>query len=132
MATLEEHLKQCKFDKYFKKLTKKLKGKKVIIYGTGSMFQYIQKNYDLSGLNIIGVSDGKYLLEQEGEEDLGYKIIPKEKLSEYDTDFVILGVQNYIELLCDFASTIYKTKNTKVIPLVKIPLWKSLKEIWLS
>ena len=82
MATLEEHLKQCKFDKYFKKLTKKLKGKKVIIYGTGSMFQYIQKNYDLSGLNIIGVSDGKYLLEQEGEEDLGYKIIPKEKLSE--------------------------------------------------
>lgn len=132
MATLEEHLKQCKFDKYYKKLIKKLKGKTVIIYGTGSMFQYVLKNYDLLQLNIVGVSDNKYLLEQEGQKDLGYKIIPKEKLADYDADYVILGIQNYIGILCDFASTIYKDKKTKIIPLVRIPLWDCLKEIWLK
>lgn len=132
MRTLEEHLKFCRFDKYYKKLIKKLKGKTVIIYGTGSMFQYILKNYDLSTLNIIGISDNKYLLEQEGQEDLGYKIIPKEKLADYDADYVILGLQNYINILCDYASTIYKNKKTKIIPLVRIPLWECLKEIWLK
>ena len=132
MNTLEEHLKYCDFDKYFKKLVKKLKGKTIIIYGSGTLFQHIQKNYDLFELNIIGISDGKYLLEQEGQEDLGYKIIPKEKLEDYDVDVVLLGLQNYISVLCDFASEIYKGKKTKIYPLVKIPLWKCLKDIWFS
>lgn len=130
MESLEEHLKICKFDKYFKNLVKKLKNKTIIVYGTGTLFQLIQKRYDLSQLNIIGVSDGKYLLEQEGEEDLGYKIIPKDKLEEYDTDIVLIGTQNYINILCGFACGIYKNKKTKILPLVRIPLWKSLKRIW--
>ena len=132
MNTLEEHLKFCNFEKYLKKLVKKLQGKTILVYGTGSMFQYIQKNYDLSGLNIVAVSDGKYLLEQEGQEDLGYKIIPKEKLEEYDVDVVLLGLQNYIGVLCNFSSEVYKNKNTKIYPLVRIPLWKCLKDIWFS
>lgn len=132
MNTLEEHLKYCKFDKYLKKLVKTLKGKRVIVYGTGTMFQHILKNYDLSELNIIGISDGKYLLDQEGQDDLGYKIIPKEKLSEYDVDVVLLGLQNYVGVLCDFASGIYKDKKTKIYPLVRIPLWKCLKGIWFN
>lgn len=130
MKTLDEHLKFCEFEKYLEKLIKKLKNKTVIIYGTGSLFQKILKEYDLTGLNIIGVCDGKYLLEQEGKEDLGYKIIPKEKLEEYDADYLLLGLQNYIDILCDFSSGIYKKKKTRVLPLVRIPLLKSLKEIW--
>ena len=130
MNTLEEHLKYCKLDKYFKKLVKRLKGKSIIVYGTGSLFQYIQKNYDLSQLNIIGISDGKYFLEQEGKEDLGYKIIPKEVLEDYDVDVVLLGLQNYIEVLCDFSSTIYRNKKTKILPLVRLSLWEALKKIW--
>ena len=132
MKTLDEHLKFCKFDKYFKKLVKKFKGKTIIIYGTGSLFQKIQKEYDLSQLNIIGISDSKYLLEQEGQEDLGYKIIPKEKLEDYEVDVVLLGLQNYIGVLCSFASEIYKEKKTKIYPLVRIPLWKCLKDIWFN
>ena len=132
MNTLEEHLKFCNFEKYLNKLIKKLQGKTILVYGTGSLFQYIQKNYDLSGLNIVAVSDGKYLLEQEGQEDLGYKIIPKEKLEEFDVDVVLLGLQNYIGVLCNFSSEVYKNKNTKIYPLVRIPLWKCLKDIWFN
>lgn len=130
MSTLEEHLKNCKFDKYLRNLIKKLKGKTILVYGTGTMFQYIQEHYDLSELNIVAVSDGKYLLEQEGQEDLGYKIVPKEKLEDFDVDIVLLGLQNYVGILCNFASEIYKEKNTKILPLVRIPLWKLLKDIW--
>lgn len=132
MKTLDEHLKFCKFDRYFKKLVKKLKGKTIIVYGTGSLFQKIQKEYDLSQLNIIGVSDGKYLLDQEGQEDLGYKIIPKEKLEDYEADIILLGLQNYISVLCNFASGLCKDKKTKIYPLVRIPLWKCLKDIWFN
>ena len=131
MNTLEEHLKFCNFDKYLKKLCKRLKGKRILVYGTGSLFQYIQKNYDLSKLNIVAVSDGKYLLEQEGQEDLGYTIVPKEKLESFEVDVVLLGLQNYIGVLCNFSSTIYKDKKTIILPLVRLPLWKILKDIWM-
>ena len=130
MLTLEEHLKNCKFDKYLKKLNKKLKNKTILVYGAGSLFQYIQKNYDLSQLNIIAISDGKYLPEQKGQNDLGYTIIPKDDLENFDIDIVLLGLQNYIGVLCDFSSGIYRNKKTKILPLVRIPLWKSLKDIW--
>lgn len=132
MTTIEEHLKTCKFDNHFKKLTKKLKDKTILIYGAGTLFQHIQKNYDLTRLNIIAISDGKYLPEQKGQKDLGYTIIPKDDLESFNADIVLLGLQNYVEVLCDFASGIYKNKNTKILPLVKIPTWKLLKDIWFN
>ena len=126
---MDKYLLECHFDKYLKKLIKKLKNKTVIIYGTGSMFQYIIKNYNLSSLNIIGICDGKYLDSDEGNLDLGYKIIPKNKLENYEPDYVILGVQNYINLLFEFSGETFKHKKTKVLPLVRLPLIKILRKI---
>lgn len=130
METLEEHLKSCKFDKYFKKLVKNLKGKTVIVYGTGTLFQLIQEKYDLSQLNIIGVSDNKYVLNEEGSFDLGYKIIPLPKLKDYPCDIVLLGLLNYTGVLYDFADMVYKGTKTKILPLVRKPLLVALKDIW--
>lgn len=127
---MEKYLKDCGFDKYFKKLVKKLNGKTIIVYGTGSMFQYILKNYDLSGLNIIGVCDNKYLDSDEGNIDLGYKIIPKSMLENYEPDYILLGVQNYINLLFEFAGKTFRDKKTKILPLVKLPLREILRKIW--
>ena len=59
---MEQYLKEHNFDKHFENLCKQLKGKTVVIYGTGKMFQTIAKNYDLTKLNIIGVIDKKYFL----------------------------------------------------------------------
>lgn len=130
MNTLEEHLKFCNFDKYFKKLVKKLKGKTIIVYGTGSLFQLIQEKYDLSQLNIIGVCDNKYVLNEEGRIDLGYKVIPLVKLEDYQCDVVLLGLLNYTGVLYDFVDRIYKNSKTEVLPLVRKPLLKALKDIW--
>lgn len=130
MCTLEEHLKECGFDKYFKNLVKKLEGKKVVIYGTGMLFELINEKYDLSQINIIGISDVKYFPNQEGDLDFGYKIIPLVKLDECEADVVLLGVQHYHNIMEDLKEDYFSDKPTKIMPLVKKPLLKRIKDIF--
>ena len=130
MEVLDNYLKDCNFEKYYKKLVSKLKNKRIIVYGSGALFQHIKKKYDLSKFNIIGISDNKYILKQEGTLDLGYPIIPKSKLREYNPEVLLLGVQEYVYLLNNFSNEIFEGKNVKVIPLVRQPLLKILKKIW--
>ena len=118
-----KHLEKNKFNKTYPKLVKKLSGKSVVIYGTGKFFRFIKENYDLSGLNIIGVSDGKYIEDQEGQEDLGYKIIPKTKIKSYKPDVVLITMQEYFVMLEDFSVYYFKNTGIKVYPLVKQSLW---------
>ncbi len=126
----KEYLENIKFDKYLIKLKSKFKNKKIIIYGAGALFQYINKHYDLSEFNIIGISDAKFLMEHEGQDFDGYKIIPKEKMKEYNPDIVLIATQKYISIVEDFALNIFKNSKTKVFPLARISFWKLLKEIW--
>ena len=125
-----EYLNSVKFDKYFNSLCKKLKGKSVIIYGAGSLFQFIKENYDFSKINIIGISDKKFSLEQEGELCLGYKIIPNDKMATYNADYVLVATQNYIGIVEYFECEVFAGTKTKIKPLVKLPLITLIKEIW--
>ena len=45
-----------------------------IIYGAGKMFKTINDNYDLSAINIVGITDQKFKIEEECNNYLGYKI----------------------------------------------------------
>lgn len=126
---LEKYLKKNKFDKYFNRLTKKIKNKRIVIYGAGSLFQLIQKKYDLTEWNIIGISDTKYKPEDEGKEDLGYKIIPKKKIEDYEFDVLIISLQEYIGVLCGFSESL-QNKKIIVLPLVRQPFISVLKKIW--
>ncbi len=127
---LKEYLEHIKFEKYLDKLNKKLKNKTVIIYGSGSLFQYIKKNYDLSKLNIIGVSDMKFNSKQEGEDFLGYKIIPKDKMTSYKPDVVLVATLKYLGITEDFEINVFNKTKTKIYPLARIPLADLIKEIW--
>jgi len=126
----KEYLEHTKFDKYLKKLNGKLKNKKIIIYGAGSFFHYIKDNYDLSKLNIIGISDLKFEPEEEGKDYLGYKIIPKNKMREYNADCVLVAVLEYISVIEDFELNIFKNTKTRVYPLARIPFWELVKKIF--
>ena len=95
----KKYLKDIKFEKYLNSLKKNLKGKSIIIYGTGLLFQYINENYDLSDLNVIGISDMKYADEMEGKLDLGYQVIPKSSILKYNPDYIIIASENYMNLL---------------------------------
>ena len=124
------YLKKIKFEQYLRKLKKKIGSKKVIIYGSGSFFQYIREKYDLSYFNIIGISDMKFSIDDEGKNCLGYKIIPKDKIVEYNPDFVLIGTLEYIGILENFVINEFNGTKTKVYPLARIPLIDLIKEIW--
>lgn len=54
MNTLEM-LKKINFAKHLKKLERKYKNKKILLYGMNEEFFTIIQNFDLSYLNIIGI-----------------------------------------------------------------------------
>lgn len=125
-----EYLKSVKFEKNLNKLNKKLKNKTVVIYGTGILFQKILKNFDLSKLNIIGISDRKYLEADEGREELGYKIIPLDKIVEYKPDYILVATLKFLSIIDDFQNNLFKGKGIKILPLVDKPFLTLLKEIF--
>lgn len=125
-----EYLKSVHFDKQLKKLNKKLKNKSVVIYGTGILFQKLKDNYDLSNLNIIGVSDRKFTEEQEGQEFLGYKIIPLDKIADYKPDYVLIATLKFLGIMDDFKNNVFRGTKIKVLPLVDKPFMTLLKEIF--
>lgn len=121
---LTQFLEDIDFKKQLELLIKKLKGKKIIIYGCGQLFQLINQNYNLKELNIIGLSDTKFLSNEEGKEYLGYKIIPRKKIPDYKPDYIVIATLNYIDIIKNF------DYNIKLKPLVKKSFFKVLKEIW--
>lgn len=128
----ETYLKRIKFDKSLKKLKKKIKDKKVIIYGTGTFFQYTNAHYNLKDLNVIGISDMKYSLNQEGEDDFGYKIIPKGLIAKYKPDYVLVATENYVNIIEDLELRYFKDTNIKVQPLARKAIIDIIKNIWNS
>lgn len=129
MSELLTYLRQVKFDNQLKNLKRRLKNKTVIVYGAGLLFQEIVQNYDLSRLTIIGISDKKYKLEDEGKTNCGYKIIPCSKLSDYNPDYVLVATLKFVGLLQEIKKEYYKDKKTKVFPLVDKPFVELFKEI---
>ena len=130
MDEMLEFLKKVKFDKQLKKMNKKFKNKTVVIYGTGLLFQTIISHYDLSELNIIGISDKKYSISEEGDEELGYKIIPLDKISNYKPDYVLIGALKFLPIIYDFTSKQFKNTKIKVLPLADKPILQLLKEVF--
>jgi len=121
---LNQFLKKVNFDKQFENLIKKLKNKKVVIYGCGQLFQLINEKYDLSKLQILGVSDYKFSDSDEKQKFSGYKIIPKSKIPNYKPDYILIATLNYTDIIKNFDYSI------KLKPLVKKGLFYDLKEIW--
>ena len=126
----QTHLDNIDFEKYLDRLKKKIGNSKVIIYGSGSFFQYIIEKYDLSNLNILGVSDIKFLEEQEGETCSGYKIIPKNKIKLYNPDYVLVATLEYTGIVENFRLNIFNNSHTKIYPLARMSFWDFIKEIW--
>lgn len=126
----KEYLKKINFNKYLVNLKKKLKHKKVIIYGTGMLFQYIYSNYDLSDINIIGISDIKFSEEHEGEQYLGQRIIPKNSILKYDVDVILVASENYLDLIEDIEQNLTKETKIKVLPLARKRWFDVIKIIW--
>ena len=126
----ESYLKKINFDKKIKHLVKKLNGKKVVIYGTGTFFQFIKNHYNLRDFNIIGISDMKYAVDQEGQTDLDYMVIPKKMIAKYKPDYVLVATENYINIIEDLELRYLKDTKIKLLPLAPKNFIDTIKRIW--
>ena len=123
----KEYLEEIHFDKYLKKLIKKLNGKSIILYGKGRFLEYIKTNYDLSSLNIIGISDMK--ISEEDTFVLGYKAIVKNEIMDHSPDVILIATKKYLKHLNHFHLKLRKTSKTRVYPLAKSPFFTMIKEV---
>lgn len=113
MNSLEETFKKININQ----LIKKCKNAKIVIYGAGDYFLYLQQNYDLSGLNIIGISDKKFEVSK-GENPSKYVPLVPEELKDYDFDIILVTLKND-EKICDYLEyqLLMNTKNEDKIIL---------------
>ena len=124
------YLENYNFSKTLKKLTKKLKNKSIIIYGAGSFFELIKKYYDISGLNIIGISDKKFKNHDKNEEFLGFKVYSPDEITKINPNYVLVATKFYINIIEDLYYNLLEKTKIKIKPLLKKPLMVLVKEIW--
>ncbi len=100
----------------YNRILNKLKNKKVIVYGAGKYFSSL--DFDFSQLNVVGLVDIKFRLEQKGKLYHGLPIIPYQCFNHNDADFILLALE-YPEEVYTALKQFVPTK--KIISFVKIP-----------
>lgn len=129
-SEFSKYLTKINFQQRLDKLAKKLKNKTIVIYGTGIFFEVINREYDLSCLNIIAISDKKFTEHTENQQFLGYKVCAPEEIRELNPSYVLLGTKNIVTLLEDLEVNLLKNTKIKVRPLIRKPLKDLWEEIW--
>lgn len=117
MTDLTKFLEEHNFEKRFKYLIKKLQNKKVLIYGTGKLFKLVSENYDLKSLDIIGLCDNKYLIDEFGQIENNYKIIPKSFINDIDFDAILICAKEYQSIFTRLKKSL---KHKLILPLVPL------------
>ena len=108
----KEQCKNKKLQKRIDNLTKKYKDKKVLLYGAGKFFRETHENLDLTGLNIIGITDQKFISgNNEKMFDINCFSLPETKNLDYDVILTTVlnpsSVENFLkENMCKSNSVI--------------------------
>lgn len=107
--------------KQLNKLAKKYKNKRIVIYGAGIYFQIIKKNFDLSGLNIVGIADKKFEQNKTSNNTPYTALLPQE-LNDIDFDVILVAVYNSPEIEGFLKYNLLingKNHNKKIFPIIK-------------
>lgn len=114
----EEYLKKTNLNKLICKLSQSKK--RVVLYGAGLFAQELISQYDLSSLNIVGISDKKFE-DSDIEEFEGYKAYKPSQLHllEFDTILITLFEGGYFKTVIEKAN-FYKSLKNKKVKLVRI------------
>lgn len=124
------YLCEYNFENNLANLKKKLKNKKIMIYGAGIFFAAIHKYFDLDGLNIIGIADRRFEEHTENEQFLGYKVYSPNEIRDVNPDYVLVATKFFIDIIEDLDETVLKNSKIKIKPLMKKPFLVLWKEIW--
>ena len=115
---LQAFLDKSDFADKFLLLKNKIKQKKVVIYGTGLLFDVMQKNGCFDNINVLAVSDLKYQNENITE-DKGYKTVVKECIRDLKPDYVLVATKKNTNIIKELKKNELKGTRIKVLPLIK-------------
>lgn len=124
-----EYALKYKFESYLKNLKKKLKNKKIMVYGAGLFFRLLCEYFDFSDLNIIGVVDKKYKNVDENKEFLGYKTFKPENIISENPDYLIIATKKFVPIFENLYFDYLDKTNIKIIPIIKKNIFSLLSEI---
>ena len=127
---LKKYLESINFQKQLDDIERKYKNKRILIYGTGLLFSTIVENYDISKLNIIGVSDLKYDIYDENRLCHGYKIVHFSNIKEQNPECILISIFNFLPVMYKFKNNFFKNTKVKIIPFADKSFLALLREIW--
>ena len=109
-----EYVKKVDEQKYINKLGQKLNGKKILLYGAGLTANVLIENYDLSGLNVIGISDKRF--ENSNEQSFfNYKTIKPSELKNYNFDTILYTLKLYKNISKSLQKSGIKQKGCSLV-----------------
>jgi hypothetical protein len=103
------------FKAQLNKLKHKYKNKRVVLYGAGVFFNALKRNYDLSVLNIIAISDSKFdkFVTPTFDEELGYNKISPLHINDLKPDIVLISALEDVNIEKYFIETLFKTPENR-------------------
>lgn len=125
-----EYLEKINFQKHLNRLENILKDKKIVLYGAGLFFQTLADNYDLSKLNIIAISDRKFINHEENETFCGYKVCAPDEIKTLNADMLLMSMLYYVQVIWYLEFIVLKNCKTQIKPLINKPFMEVWKEIW--
>ncbi|MEI8377261.1 MAG: hypothetical protein WCF95_01875 [bacterium] len=125
MSGILEELQELKLQKKIDKLAKKYKNKKVILYAAGMYFDEIIENFDLSGLNIIGIADKNF--DSKTLEHKGFKAFAPSNVKEQNPDIVLICAYDVEKIEDYFEDVLFPQYGKfKYKALLEQSLWECL------
>lgn len=129
-TNFKEYLEKKNAQKQIDKLAKNNSGKKIVLYGAGFFASDLLRHYDLSGLNIIGIADNKFINETEGD-FYGYPKLSPEDLLETEFDLLLITVYDDTNVKIYLRDELFEDAKDKrkVKSLIKMGLFEYIKEV---
>lgn len=130
---LENFLKFNNAQNQIDKLAKKYKNKRIVIYGAGEYFDLIRQNYDLSALNIVGISDLKFESDKTVNKT-NYTALAPQELKNFYFDVLIIALKNDYEIMRQLDKQIFadsKNRNIKITTII-YPTFSYLFKLYLG
>lgn len=129
-TNFKEYLGKKKTQKVIDKFAKDFENKKIILYGTDLFTGDLFRNYDLSRLNIIGVSDNSFKDNCEGEY-YGYKKLSPPDLLENDFDLLLITAYDDLEIKDFLKNDLFQGEEIKfkIKTLIKMNIFEYVKAV---
>ncbi len=129
-TNFKNYLKIKKAQQEIDKIAKEYEGKNIIIFGIDLLTGDLFRNYDLSQLNIMAISDISYETETKGE-FYGYKKIKPSEIIEQDFSLLLITTFDDIDNKLFLKRNLFKNKkiNFKIKTLIKMNLFEYIKAL---